>query len=67
MQLVFRYTGVTPSDMHSQLSTEEVVPSDTGSEAHEEDDYTPLDPTYLPPGLGDEETKKAAEGLDEVG
>ena len=34
----FRHTGSTPSDLHTQLSTEEVVASETASEAHEEDD-----------------------------
>ena len=43
---IFRYTNATPSDFHPDLSHTEV-------EEHPEeleDDYTPLDPAYLPPG-----------------
>lgn len=67
------YVGSTPSDYHSELSHSEV-----GDQPEElEDDYTPLDPTYLPPGLEEEggaekpessETSKGAnESNDEFG
>ncbi len=44
---MFRYTGSTPSDYHAEL-----VQSEVGEHPEEpEDDYTPLDPAYLPPGI----------------
>lgn len=39
---------------------------DEGHEEHEDDDYTPLDPTYLPPGLAeDDESGKELKGDEE--
>ena len=55
-----RFTGTTPVELQSQLSTEETGGgsiSEVGSDillADPDDDYTPLDPAYLPPGLEDE-------------
>lgn len=41
--------------------------SDTLAEAEEtEDDYTPLDPTYLPPGLHEEDDEAVAATNEEV-
>ena len=55
-----RFTGSTPVDLQTQLSTEEGgggTISEVGSDillADPDDDYQPLDPAYLPPGLEDE-------------
>ena len=56
-----RFTASTPGDLQTQLSTEESVAgavSEVGSDlsllADPDDDYTPLDPAYLPPGLEDD-------------
>lgn len=54
------FTGTTPVDLQTQLSTEETgggTISEVGSDillADPDDDYQPLDPAYLPPGLEDE-------------
>ena len=55
-----RYVGTTPVDLQTQLSTEEMggAISEVGSDillADPDDDYQPLDPAYLPPGLEDED------------
>lgn len=55
-----RFIGSTPVDLQTQLSTEEGgagTISEVGSDillADPDDDYQPLDPAYLPPGLEDE-------------
>ncbi len=57
-----RYTGISQCDL---------TPKDEPSEVPDiEDDYTPLDPTYLPPGLEEDKpnkfsNEKEAEGLEE--
>ena len=59
--LINRFTGTTPVDLQTQLSTEEGVGgtvSEVGSDillADPDDDYQPLDPAYLPPGLEDDD------------
>ena len=56
-----RFTGTTPVDLQTQLSTEEGAGgavSEVGSDillADPDDDYQPLDPAYLPPGLEDDD------------
>jgi len=55
------FTGTTPVDLQTQLSTEEGAGgavSEVGSDillADPDDDYQPLDPAYLPPGLEDDD------------
>ena len=58
--LISRFTGTTPVDLQTQLSTEETGGgpiSEVDSDillADPDDDYQPLDPAYLPPGLEDD-------------
>ena len=67
MAYLYRYTGSSPDDLHSEL-----VSVESGDPVEEpDDDYTPLDPAYLPPGLEDEASDKdvskdASINLDEV-
>jgi len=63
------YVGTTPVDLQTQLSTEEMggAISEVGSDillADPDDDYQPLDPAYLPPGLEDED--KCDKDLEEA-
>ena len=59
--LCIRFSGNTPVDLQTQLSTDEGVSgavSEVGSDillADPDDDYQPLDPAYLPPGLEDDD------------
>ena len=61
LHLCFRFIGTTPVDLQTQLSTEEAGAgsiSEVGSDillADPDDDYQPLDPAYLPPGLEDDD------------
>ena len=61
LHLYFRFIGTTPVDLQTQLSTEEAGAgsiSEVGSDillADPDDDYQPLDPAYLPPGLEDDD------------
>lgn len=70
------YKGTTVNDLHQY----ETVPEDDSTipaEEIDEDDYTPLDPAYLPPGLEEDEnvdkldesvtSKGANESTDEFG
>jgi hypothetical protein len=64
---LIRYTASTPDDVHTEL-----IHAEAEEHAEEpEDDYTPLDPAYLPPGLEEETSDKdiskgASENNDEV-
>ena len=59
--MYIRFSGNTPVDLQTQLSTDEGVSgavSEVGSDillADPDDDYQPLDPAYLPPGLEDDD------------
>ena len=61
IDLCIRFSGNTPVDLQTQLSTDEGVSgavSEVGSDillADPDDDYQPLDPAYLPPGLEDDD------------
>jgi len=74
------FTGSMPGELQTQVSTADgaadvSVHSDAGGSVHDvsdlgaggelEDDYTPLDPAYLPPGLDQEGGTAEKKDLDE--
>ena len=67
-----RYVASPSGGYHSEgldrtLSVDSsLTGEEEGHEEHEDDDYTPLDPTYLPPGLAeDDESGKEQELKDD--